>query len=416
MAKRTLTTDGERSLKFLKSLHFILTFCLLSFLCQPKLSAQDRRGENKESRPQNVSASFSVDWTREVRFRFQDIPLFDALTFQAESNRFSFFLDRRVDPEIPVTYSADAVPLAAALTEMIEGVGLETVRLGPILYVGPPESGGELLLTLFLHRQAARGNPNQAKEGLEKRVAFPKDDFVEPAALLKDAAKKGGLSWSGLDKMPFDYWRNGTFPPLAAGDLFSLVLIGFGVDYRLDDRKPVLKPVAFQKEGTVIRSWPAEEISGIRRGDFPDVEWMEIRNEIRGTGPFREIARIEYRASKERMKNVLREVHDRREREDAGGRSDSSVSGSLKRNSGGGNLLSGEIRQATLQFVFDELKNQLDLDCVLDSSVDKMGMTLETRISCRFDNANPKRALKIIADELGVSYRLNGRRAVFYKK
>ncbi len=388
----------DRKFRFVRSFFLGITIGAFLFLNVRPLPAQ--RGSD-----------IPPVWNQPVHFQIQDVPLTDALSMVTQSDGLSFFIDRRIDPEIPVTGSADGESLLSALSRLVASSDLDLVPIGRLCYIAPRGMGGDLLLLRALHRQKDGASSNESRDALDQAVTIEEDRFTEPATLLKNSAKKVGLGWSGLDKMPFDQWRPVHLPTMPSRELFTLILFGFNVDYRLDEKKPVLRPIAIDRKAEVTRLWPAEETVAFPREEFPDIHWADLRNELQATGPFESIARLESLAMAERIKNA-----DSSSLPSQGKNSpSSSLSGSTGKK-GKNAVISGEVRQATLGSLFDDLRKSFDLEFFLDPSLDAVGISPQTRVSCRFKDSNQKQALKIIADELGVSVRIEGERAIFYKK
>lgn len=339
----------------------------------------------------------AVDWSEEIRFDFQEMPLRDAFAMFAEAEGFAFFLDRRVDTEIPVTLSVESVSLLEGMTELARSAGLDAVRVEEsILYVGPAGSAGELLLLTAVHR----GDLSV----LETRYAPPKDgEVLNPVDLLKEAAGQIGGTWTGLDRMPFDCWRADSLSRLSYRSLFSLVLIGYGVDYKVEGtkEKPVFRPVKIDRAAPVTRQWPAADAEGIDFGAYENLTATTVRDEVRVTAPFETAAKAEYLAAQNRQKRELAaRLAERRAAPPAEGN----------------RTVSGEVRQATIQTLSDRLKKELGVELRLDPSLDADGISMQTRISCKFKNADARRAVKAIAEELGCDFDLNGNIAVLRKE
>ncbi|MBQ3387655.1 MAG: hypothetical protein IJG60_00405 [Thermoguttaceae bacterium] len=372
---------------FRRALVLILCFTALAAAAPPKKKpGMPRRGP--------------VDWSDEVRFDFQEMPLREAFRLFAESEGFAFFLDRRVDTEIPVTCSVDPAPLLPAMIELAESAGLEAAAFGKsLLYVGPKGSAGELLLLASAHR----GELASLETGYtpEKR-----EGVIVPGELLKETAAAAGVQWTGLGLMPFDCWRADGLAPLSYRELYTLVLIGYGVDYQVegDEAKPKLKPVKIDREKIVTRQWPEGEMPEIGPDRAEEITRTPIRGEVRVSGPFGVMAGLEYQASKNRAKRMAASPRPERDRQD------DDFPGGAER------FVSGEVRQVTLASLSETLKKELGIELRLDPSLDAMGITFETRVSCKFSRSDAADAVKIIANRLGVDFRFQGKNAILLKK
>jgi len=379
-----------------RGLFFLLIFTLAFEIGGTAASRKETRKEGRTG----------VDWTCMTDYSLDHFPLIELLNLRAKSDGFSYLIDRRIDPETPITFSSEPVPLIEGLTKAMAAVPLDVVLCGDLLYIGPPGSGGILLLDTALRKQERRfsGNPNS--ERLTKPIRMEGPDGAVPSEMLAEMAKEIKFSWEKLHFMPFDCWREIHTAPIPAGEAFSLILIGFNVTWSLDEKKAVLRPVPLDLEKSVTRIYSAEDSELLRRIDrqkFPGVEIAEVAGTLHASGTFAQVAELEYAVEQERIQGQLAQYQAyRKEAEDAGG---------IPR---GERVVSGEIQEGSLEAIFRTLENQLGIRSTLDQSVQKRGISLETRISCEFDRVNAKKAAGIVADTLGISVRLTGNEAVFY--
>ena len=347
-----------------------------------------------------------VHWSAQTTFDERGAELLTALEQRASVAGFSLLLDRRVDPQTPVTFTASEVTLFEGLTGLVESCGLSLALFDSLLYVGPKEAAGELLLLGELREQSRFLTQNKGAERLTVSVPLRMPEFSEPKKTLEELAKKAKWEWEGLDKMPFDCWRAVDLPPTPIETLLSLLLIGFNVDYQLDDKRPTLRPVAIKRDEPVSRTYAPEDAARIARSDFPGCQWSEVAGTLRVDGPLREVARVEYAIAKARMKALAAEEEERRAALAQNAPEEAQNPEKL--------LLSGSFRQVELSTVLKNLAQNFRSDFTLDASLETVGISPETRVSCTFDRVNRKKAAKILAETLGVSVRVESDRTVFY--
>lgn len=369
----------------------------------------------------------SIDiWTANADFELKDFPVLDLLESRSRIDGFTFLLDRRIDPTIPITYSNSSIPLAQGLAEALATVKLEVYFLDSFLYVGPQGSVGTLLLDRALRQEklAVSSNPNLGS--LRKRISLDGEDGCVPSELLTQAGKKIGFTWEKIRTMPFDCWRPLHIPPIPAEDIFSFLLIGFDVSWRIDDQEPVLYPVSRKQQANVTVNFTRDELSSIDRQAYTNIEWESVIGTVKGTGSFQELADIQYKIALERMRG---ELDSHKEKSAGGARGSQESPSSVKRSvrSGGRSrqrgaeqeairTLSGELRQIPLETVFESFRSQLGLTCLLDPSAENAGVSLQTRVTCQFSQADQRKAVKILADALGLSVKIKGDTAIFIKK
>lgn len=357
------------------------------------------------SAPRREKAIRPVRWDAPTDFAIQGGTILSLLSTRSELDGFSFLLDRRIDPSTPVNLSASSIPLIEGLARAVESAGLEFALIGDVFYVGPKGAAGTLLLDRAIRKDRRAFASNPAAERLSTPIPLSANDGCIPADLLGTAAKRIKLSWDKLDLMPFDCWRKIDVDAIPAEDAFSLLLIGFNVSWRLDDKRPILTPVPFRPQETVTRTYSPEAVEELDRSAFTEIEWTQVAGTLRADGPFEAMAKVEYAIGKERMNRALTAASTQTPRPSAAAAKD-----------GGERLLSGEVRQVPLRTIFASLREQLGVVCALDRSAEELGVSLETRVSCRFDNADKKRALKILADALDLSVRVKGNAALFLAK
>lgn len=357
------------------------------------------------SAPRREKAISPVRWDTPTDFAFEGGTILDFLRLRSESDGFSFLLDRRIDPSAPVTILASSIPLIEGLARGAESAGFQFALIGNLFYVGPKDAAGTLLLDRAIRNDRRFFSANPDFKRLTAPIRFAAADGVVPSELLTGAAKQVKMSWEKLDLMPFDCWRKIAPTQLPAEDVFSLVLIGFNVTWQLDDKRPILRPIAFRPDEIVARTYPIDAAEKIDRSSFADVKWEIIAGTVRASGPFKAMAQVEYAIGKEEMKRLF-----------AAGDSLAPDTPTGPPSPDAERMITGFVQQVPLKTVFDSFEKQLGVVCLLDSSAERLGISLETRVSCRFDKAEKKRALKILADTLNLSVRINGDTALFQAK
>ncbi|MDO5567152.1 MAG: hypothetical protein Q4G59_10890, partial [Planctomycetia bacterium] len=78
--------------------------------------------------------------------------------------------------------------------------------------------------------------------------------------------------------------------------------------------------------------------------------------------------------------------------------------------------VSGTIENKTLEDVFAAIGPAFDVTLKLDESLAARGITLKTRISCKFDRAGLKSVLDVVAAELNARHEQKDNEVVFSDK
>ncbi len=345
------------------------------------------------------------------------------LTRYSEVYGFTYFIDRRVDPSTPVAGSFVDVPFVDALRQTLDAADLSFCVLnGSVLCVLPGDAAGELLLLCASRREAAAKLPKNVAQRLTASLDFAVEDFAEPAATFERLASRSRLKFAGFDKTPFDRWRAVEFKNVVVSDLTTLLLFGFGVDYRYDEAENAVRPVALDKKRRVERVYPAEDAAKLRKSEYPECEFAPARldgtDAVRVSGPFSAVAKVEYAVSlikRERWAAEAKQNADRRtaRAEAAAGK----ANGKRKSNATAGKrkVVSGSIKNKTLKDVFAYLKTNVGLECSLAPSATAAGLSLSTRVSCEFRNADAEKIAALLAAELDARFEIDGARVVFSK-
>ncbi|MBQ6827199.1 MAG: hypothetical protein IJO46_04220 [Thermoguttaceae bacterium] len=351
-------------------------------------------------------------------------PLVSVLERYAEIYQFAYFIDRRVDPSTSVAGSFVDVPFVDALRKMLDDAELSFCVLnGSVLCVAPKDAAGELLLLCALRREAAAELPKNVAQRLTATVDFAVEDFAEPAATFERLANRSRLKFAGFDKTPFDRWRAAEFKNVVVSDLTTLLLFGFDVDYRYDAAEKAIRPATLDRSRQVERVYPEADAAKLRKSDYPDCKFAAARldgkDAIQVSGSFAEVAKVEYAVSlikRERWADEARRNSARRTARTEANVANADGKTNGKRNSGGKRkVVSGSIKNKTLKDVFAFLQTNVGLECSLAPSATAAGLSLSTRVTCEFRNADAEKIAATLAAELDAEFELDGDRVVFSK-
>lgn len=351
-------------------------------------------------------------------------PLHSILERYSEIYQFAYFIDRRVDPSTSVAGSFVDVPFVDALRKMLDDAELSfCVVNGSVLCVVPKDAAGELLLLCALRREEAAALPKNVAQRLTATVDFAVEDFAEPAATFERLASRSRLKFAGFDKTPFDRWRAAEFKNVVVSDLTTLLLFGFGVDYRYDAAGKAIRPATLDRSREVERVYPEADAAKLSKSEYPDCKFAAARldgaDAVQVSGPFADVAKVEYAVSlikRERWADEARRNADRRAARaeaDAAGK----TNGKRQPGATGGKrkVVSGSIKNKTLKDVFAFLKTNVGLECSLAPSATAAGLSLSTRVTCEFRNADAEKIAAVLAKELAADFKLDGDRVVFSK-
>lgn len=200
-----------------------------------------------------MGASLDAQLQQAISIHFAERPLRGALQRLEQEFGTAVFLDRRLNPDQPVTLAAADLPLSQIIAELVQQAAANqqmtatTCRLGGVTYWGPKEAGKQLAVAAAARRDEATRLPAKLRTQVLKTSPLSWPELAEPRTLVQDLAAKAGLTLVSGQVIPHDLWPAVDLPPLTVADQLSLVLAGFDLTYRIDVAKQQLELV----------SWPA---------------------------------------------------------------------------------------------------------------------------------------------------------------
>ena len=268
-----------------------------------------------------------------------------------------------------------------------------------LLYVGPQEAAGEALLLLARKNEGIglEHAPKQMVARLFAPIDFQITPYTEPKETFKTFAQRSRLKLSGFEKTPFDLYRSARFEKVRAGSVLTLLGLGFNVDYRYDETTTSFRPVSIDKNAEISRYYPEESLKHLKRENYPDCKFenqtFDGQKTTRVDGPFKTVAKIELLLSQDAhiFSDISKNDVDPADET-------SSRKTDLKQT-----RISGEIGTASLRGLFAYLQKNANVICKLDAGLEANGVTLESRVSCRFANADINQIASIVAKQINAT-------------
>ena len=162
-------------------------------------------------------------------------PLRKAIRQISQAYHVAILIDRRVDPGQKLDVSLKDLRLKSALQTIADGLGLEVVRLGNVVYLGPAPAAHRLRgVAASLEKNVERlPSGIQRKYLLPKRLAW--EDFAEPRNWRLNWPATAGLRSPVWKRCPTISGRPPTYPPSRWFDRLTLIGIQFDLAVKITD-------------------------------------------------------------------------------------------------------------------------------------------------------------------------------------
>ena len=407
--KRSFFSQSPRLRPFLRIIVLsTIAFSLFAFVhidLHPTTNANAAKRAPQRSRSEEKTNFFTI-----VSLQLEGASLESVLERYSTLYDFEYWLDRRVDPSTPIDCSTSDAPLIEAFDAIFSSAGLSFCIVNDsFLYVGPEDAADEALALFEIKRAEAFVYPPATAERLGSVVKFSTAPYSEPRDVLRALAQTARLKTTGFDKTPFDRWRGAEFNTICDSDILTLLFLGFNVEYDLDEKSGAIKPVAIDRNRKTQLYCADGAAKKINKAKFPKCDFNVDGTTV--TGKFSDLVEVEKELSRVRRQNLSSVNEKATTSESNQPSSRRAVAASKQRRY----QVSGAISNKTLGDVFDYLKKSADVYCYLDESIEATGVSLDTRISCEFKNADIRGIGAIIAKQIGAAADVEGNSIVFVK-
>jgi hypothetical protein len=150
-------------------------------------------------------------------------------------------LDRRIDPEQPVTLAAHGETLREILGRVAQEAGAAVDELESTIRITPSSVAGKASRAEQDRRLRLTKAPAEARHTLTSDEAWSWPPAARPRDLIEHLASKAGLAIEGIDTIPHDHFPAAEWPRLSLAERFDLVLAHF--DRRVAWTTAASKPV-----------------------------------------------------------------------------------------------------------------------------------------------------------------------------
>lgn len=324
-----------------------------------------------------------------VTISLVDRPYREALRSVGKSYQIAIFLDRRLDPDRPITFSMRNRLVADLLTHLAQVGGGELVWIGPVAYIGPEGKAWQMLAAAEICHQMVDQFPPRERAIWQATTPLSWPDFSTPRELLMELLEQIGWQLGQPEAIPHDLWPAVELPPLTMSEKLALLTVPFDLRPVPEINLRVVKLEEFPPQLRWQRTypWPLPTIAGAEalRRLIPAAEW-----EVRGRwllvrGGWNEHKTLLELAQAPRRKTTPPEksVGERRY----------------------------TIRAAKGRFesVMRQLASALDLEIRFDEeALYRAGISPDTFVSFSVENATREELLRAATEAAGCTFRIEG--------
>ncbi|WP_145056731.1 STN domain-containing protein [Lignipirellula cremea] len=202
------------------------------------------RSASAQSASPAEAADFPARMQAVVGFVWAENPLRSGLYRLSATQDVAIWLDRRVDPDQHVDFAVRDLPLEEALRRLAGELQLGVCQVGPVVYLGPPETAAKLATVSALREQEAAALPAAARASLGRRRSSTWKDLATPQGLLQQLSRDSNVRIVGLETLPHDLWPGNRLPGCTFVERLTLIAAGFDLTFEFS---PDGKAVRFQR-------------------------------------------------------------------------------------------------------------------------------------------------------------------------
>lgn len=204
-----------------------------------------------------AQAAARTPWKNKATVAWSGTPMRDTLGRFAEAQRFTFLLDRRIDPATLLDFQATAQPLDRILPAAADSLDLAASLQSGFAYFGPKDAVRNFENLLEERRIAMKELPARTASKYRRPLRMEWEMLCEPRAMLEDVAAKAGLRIRNPETLPYDLWDKTSLQgtPL---EILAVLLVGFDLAFHWEDdgETIVLAPLPENRWAKVARAKP----------------------------------------------------------------------------------------------------------------------------------------------------------------
>lgn len=268
-------------------------FRIAALLCLWGISA--RAGHAAEKLVPLRGAAVRVAWDKPTQPHLEGIPVRDALSAICDGQRLAWMLDRRLNPDSIIHYTAGRVSLSEVLNRSLEPIESQAILLGDTIIVGPMRYVRGLRTLTERQRIELQqfGLPVAKVSELSRQVTWTWDDLTEPREIIRRGIERTSWKLDGLDQVPYDLWGRGALVGMTTGEAMTVILSQYDLQLRWTQNGTALV-VPIEGPVEISRTLPNfSQDTQTASEQFPDLQWEQKGSEVRVRGRVEDIDALE---------------------------------------------------------------------------------------------------------------------------
>lgn len=218
-------------------------------------------------------------------------PLGPLLRQLSDQQRIAIFIDRRVDPSLPITLTANDLTWEQLLQALASDHGYGFCRLDDLYYFGPAEISLSLPGAYAKLKNQLIKRRRELKIDWSKTVPLAWPALSRPRLLLQKLAAENGIVLLHADRIPHDLWPAADLPEVPLHQQAILLALGFDKWIAISKTGARMKVVNFPATSSgsfvVAQVGDAEATAADLSSRFPQLKFRKIgKSNIQVTGGF----------------------------------------------------------------------------------------------------------------------------------
>lgn len=164
---------------------------------------------------------------KKVSVRWQEVSVREACRRLSETQGVVIWVDRRLDPQSPITLQCEDETVRQVLERIAQSCGAQLVVLPTLCYLGPTDAAVELPTLLEIAREELKTAPLPLRRKLAQKSSIQWQRLTTPQQIVRELTRPLGVSVGGLDAVPHDLFDAGELPITTATDQLTFFLASF---------------------------------------------------------------------------------------------------------------------------------------------------------------------------------------------